>query len=65
MRLFHDNGPHGVDNDTIHVVWVQGLLAQMFHIEIIIEDIKTVEVGMTERIRRKKLLPSNMLNILL
>jgi len=51
-------GPHGVDNDTIHVVCVQGLLARMFHIEIIIEDIETVEVGMTERIRRKKLLPS-------
>jgi len=54
----HLNGLHGVHSDTIHVVWVQVLLAWMFHIEVIIEDIKIVEVGMMERIRHKKMLPS-------
>ncbi|GAU47032.1 hypothetical protein TSUD_239890 [Trifolium subterraneum] len=51
-------GSHGMVNDTIHVVWVQDLLARMLRIEIIIKDIKTVEVGMTDRIKQKKLLPS-------
>ena len=48
----------GVNSDTIHIGWVQGLLAWMFHIEGIIKYIETVEVGMMERIRKKKMLPS-------
>ena len=50
---------HGLNSDTIHIGWVQGLLACMLHIEGIIEDIETVEVRMMERIRKKKMLPSS------
>jgi hypothetical protein len=44
-------GLHGVDSDISHVVWVQCLLACMFHNEGIIDYNKVVEVEMIEKIK--------------
>lgn len=57
-------GLHGIDNDTIYVVWVQSLLEWMFYHEETIEEIQAVEVRMMKRTRRKKMLPLSWVQLI-